>query len=37
MWFVIGCVIGELAGRWFVHVVYIGIIAALLIGKQFCS
>lgn len=37
MWFVIGCICGEFAGRWLTHAVYVVIIAAILLGKRFCG
>jgi hypothetical protein len=37
LWFIIGCVVGDLVGRTLVHVIYIGIIAAILLEKHFCS
>lgn len=37
VWFALGCVVGDLAGRWLVHIVYIAIIASILLGKHFCA
>lgn len=36
MWFVVGCVVGELAGRWLTHFIYALIIMALLLSRNFC-
>ena len=33
LWFVVGLVVGDLAGRWLTHIVYLTLIAALLLWK----
>ena len=37
LWFVIGCIAGEFAGRWFTHAFYIMVIGTLLLAKRFCA